>query len=124
MVRCDISMGIDKVYCTHTLLHPFWFIEQYTCLHESTPSFQNFINTIGAVWMAGILLIDAADLGIKGIRIALSQTIGRIFIEGIIGKVIYRHKLIKQPSALIMRISELSFNNRCIAGYFTIIALI
>src|SRR5260370_38046921 len=40
------------------------------------------------------------------------------------GRVVPRHKLIKQPSALILVMSELSLDNRCIASYFTIIACI
>src|SRR5260370_34813772 len=74
--------------------------------------------------MAGILFIDAADCGIKGMCIATSQTIGSVFIEAIIGKIVHRHKLIKQPSALILVMNELSLDNRCIASYFTIIACI
>ena len=46
--------------------------------------------------MAGIRIIDAANLGIKeGICIALSQTISSIFIKDIPGKVIDCYKLIK-----------------------------
>src|SRR5260370_17965494 len=74
--------------------------------------------------MEGILFIDAEDWGLKGMCIATSQTIGSVFIEAIIGKIVHRHKLIKQPSALILVMSELSLDNRCIASYFTIIACI